>query len=222
VTTGGSERCNIDAPLESPHSAPWPSHAALTAPGCGGAVTHGWKQPLCPVHVSSVHRGQVRVRTDGHRMTAGERACLHMLGGVGGDCWGHVSYSGLDRRAVGADLTVDAVVGWKPGKPFRDHRQVTEGIIYRYRTGVSWRDLPAEFGPWQTVWKRHRRLAGDGTWDMVLAELLADADAGGLIDWQVSVDSTVNRAHQHGPNLTRAEQGTGGLGELQEAGRGAA
>ena len=38
----------------------------------------------------------------------------------------------------------------KRGKPFRDHRQVVEGIIYRYRTGIAWRDLPNEFGPWQT------------------------------------------------------------------------
>ena len=45
--------------------------------------------------------------------------------------------------------------------------------------GSPWRDLPAEFGPWQTVWKRHRRFAGDGTWDRVLAALLADADAAG-------------------------------------------
>ena len=110
----------------------------------------------------------------------------------------------------------------KQGKPFRDHRQVVEGIIYRYRTGIAWRDLPAEFGPWQTVWKRHRRLAGDGTWDRVLAELLADADAAGLIDWQVSVDSTVTRAHQHGTNLPRAQQVRGGPTELQESGRGAA
>ena len=109
----------------------------------------------------------------------------------------------------------------KQGK-LRDHRQVVEGIIYRYRTGIAWRDLPAEFGPWQTVWKRHRRLAGDGTWDRVLAALLADADAAGLIDWEVSVDSTVARAHQHGTNLTRAEQVTGGVSELQESGRGAA
>ena len=110
----------------------------------------------------------------------------------------------------------------KQGKPFRDHRQVVEGIIYRYRTGIAWRDLSAEFGPWQTVWKRHRRLAGDGTWDRVLAELLADADAAGLIDWQVSVDSTVTRAHQHGTNLPRAQQVRGGPTELQESGRGAA
>lgn len=108
----------------------------------------------------------------------------------------------------------------KRGKPFRDHRQVVDGIIYRYRTGVSWRDVPEEFGPWQTVWKRHRRLAGDGTWDQVLETLLADADAAGLIDWDVSVDSTINRAHQHGTNLPRAEPVTGGIVESQESGRG--
>lgn len=33
------------------------------------------------------------------------------------------------------------------GRPFRDHRQVIEGIVYRYRAGIAWRDLPAEFGP---------------------------------------------------------------------------
>ena len=38
---------------------------------------------------------------------------------------------------------------------------------------ARWRDVPAEFGPWQTVWKRHRRLAGDGTWDKVRAALLS-------------------------------------------------
>jgi transposase len=104
----------------------------------------------------------------------------------------------------------------KRGRRFRDHRQVVEGIIYRYRAGVAWRDLPEQFGPWQTVWKRHRRLAGDGTWDRVLAALLADADAAGLIDWDVAVDSTVNRAHQHATNLPRD---TGGVVESQESAR---
>ncbi|HVK45615.1 MAG TPA: hypothetical protein VM429_12005 [Micropruina sp.] len=67
------------------------------------------------------------------------------------------------------------------------------------------------------MWKRHRRLAGDGTWDQVLAVLLAGADAAGKLGWQVSVDSTVNRAHQHGTNLPRAEHGTGGILESQES-----
>ena len=102
------------------------------------------------------------------------------------------------------------------GRPMRDHRELVEGAIHRYRTGVAWRDLPAEFGPWQTVWKRHRRFAADGTWDRVHAALLADADAAGLIDWNVSVDSTINRAHQHATNTKRDTRGTG---ELQEPAR---
>ena len=104
----------------------------------------------------------------------------------------------------------------KGGRPFADHRRTVEGIIWRYRTGTPWRDLPAEFGPWQTVWKRHRRFAADGTWDRVHAALLAEADAAGLIDWDVSVDSTINRAHQHATNTKRD---TGGPGELQEPAR---
>ncbi len=81
---------------------------------------------------------------------------------------------------------------------------MVEGIIYRYRTGVPWRDLPAEFGPWQTVWKRHRRYSLDGTWDRLLTQLLTDADAAGEIDWQVSVDSTIARVHQHGATAQRS------------------
>lgn len=73
-----------------------------------------------------------------------------------------------------------------------------EDIVYRLRTGIPWRDLPAEFGPWQKVWKRHKRFWGDGTWNKVLTQLLAEADAVGDINWQVSVDSTVVRVHQHG------------------------
>jgi transposase len=100
------------------------------------------------------------------------------------------------------------------GRPFRDDRRVVEGIIYRYRCGIAWRDVPTEFGPWQTIWKRHRRYSGDGTWDRILAELLTVADARGEVDWSVSVDSTVNRAHQHGTNLPRT---TGGPVELHES-----
>lgn len=104
------------------------------------------------------------------------------------------------------------------GRPFRNSRQILEGVIYRYRTGIPWRDLPEHFGPWQTVWKRHRRYTVDGTWDRILQSLLADADADGLISWIVSVDATINRAHQHATNTTRPEQHTGGTVELQESG----
>ncbi len=90
------------------------------------------------------------------------------------------------------------------GKPMRPHRPIVEGIVYRYRAGVPWRDLPAEFGPWQTVWKRHTKFTRDGTWDRVLAALQTQADAAGEIDWRVSVDSTIARVHQHGATAARS------------------
>lgn len=91
-------------------------------------------------------------------------------------------------------------------RPWRDHRQVVEGIVHRYRTGVAWRDLPERFGPWQTVWKRHHRFSTDGTWDKLLAVLQAEADAAGKLDWNVSVDSSVIRAHQHGATAKREDR----------------
>ncbi len=78
-----------------------------------------------------------------------------------------------------------------------------EGIVYRYCTGCAFRDLPEEFGPWQTVWKRHHRFSRDGTWDPILTELQAQADAAGELDWAVSVDSSISRVHQHGATAAR-------------------
>lgn len=103
------------------------------------------------------------------------------------------------------------------GPPFRPHRPVVEGAIYRMRTGVPWRDLPPEFGSWQTVHRRHYTWSADGTWDRVLAALQSQADAAGEIDWRVSVDSTIARVHQHGATAARSSSEpsshTGGAGE---------
>jgi putative transposase len=107
----------------------------------------------------------------------------------------------------------------RQGRPFSDARLMVEGIIYRYRCGIAWRDLPAVFGPWQTVWTWHHRVAADGTWDRVLQRLLGAAEKAGKVDWSLSVDSTIARAHQHATNVTRL---TGGFIELQESGRRAA
>jgi len=71
------------------------------------------------------------------------------------------------------------------------------------------------------VWLRRAQIelchAADGTWDRVLAQLLAEADAAGKLDWTVWVDATIARAHQHGTNTTRPEQDTGGRVESQES-----
>ncbi|MFI6040917.1 IS5 family transposase [Nocardia sp. NPDC051321] len=96
------------------------------------------------------------------------------------------------------------------GRNFANNRLVVEGMLFRLRTGVPWRDLPAVFGPWQTVWKRHRRYAGNGTWDRVLVALTALADATGNLDWVVSVDSSIMRVHQHGANASRGDRAPAG------------
>ncbi|WP_399462024.1 IS5 family transposase [Streptomyces sp. sk2.1] len=80
---------------------------------------------------------------------------------------------------------------------WRGHRQVIDGILHRVRTGVQWPDLPERFGPWKTVYERHRLWSADGTWERLLQRVQAEADAAGEIDWDISVDSTVDRAHQH-------------------------
>lgn len=80
---------------------------------------------------------------------------------------------------------------------WRDHRQVINGVLHQVRTGVQWRDLPERFGPWKTVHKRHVQWSADGTWERLLQQVQAVADAEGAIDWDISVDSTVMRAHQH-------------------------
>ncbi|MEV7064286.1 IS5 family transposase [Streptomyces collinus] len=83
------------------------------------------------------------------------------------------------------------------GRRWADHRRTLEAIAWKYRTNSPWRDLPDELGSFQTAHKRLIRWAVDGTWEMILAAVLVAADADDDIDWTVSVDSTVVRAHQH-------------------------
>lgn len=111
------------------------------------------------------------------------------------------------------------------GKRWADHRRILEGIVWRFRVGAPWRDLPADFGPWQTVWKRHYRWSTDGTYaKIVLAVQEAFGGANAAPDHLVnviSVDSTSIRAHQHaagaGKDRLTGEAVTGGETELHDS-----
>ncbi|GAA3227148.1 hypothetical protein GCM10020256_38220 [Streptomyces thermocoprophilus] len=83
------------------------------------------------------------------------------------------------------------------GRKRLDDRTVLNGIVWKFRTGTAWRDVPERYGPWATLHTRFRRWALDGTFERMLRAAQARADAAGDIDWLVSVDSTVVRAHQH-------------------------
>ncbi|WP_412080825.1 IS5 family transposase [Streptomyces sp. SCL15-4] len=83
------------------------------------------------------------------------------------------------------------------GRPRVADRQVINGMVYKIRTGISWRDLPERYGPWKSVYTRFRRYALDGVFTRALQQIQAHADAAGDIDWLVQIDSTIVRAHQH-------------------------
>jgi transposase len=74
-------------------------------------------------------------------------------------------------------------------------RRAPAACFFRTRTGCPWRDLPEGFGNWKTVYNRHRRWSGDGTWEEILDRLRAGCDEAEGEDWTVSADSAVVRAH---------------------------
>lgn len=83
------------------------------------------------------------------------------------------------------------------GRRSRYLRQQLNGIMWKYRTGSPWRDVPERYGKWDTVYGRFRTWRDAGVWQELFDAVLADARERGSIDWNVSVDSTTNRAHQH-------------------------
>jgi transposase len=101
------------------------------------------------------------------------------------------------------------------GQKWRDHRSVLNGILWKLSTGVPWRDVPERYGPWQTLHARLLRWQRDGTWERVLRHVQQQSDAVGELVWEVSVDSSVVRAHQH------AAGGKGGTPSRRSAAAGA-
>jgi transposase len=91
----------------------------------------------------------------------------------------------------------------RQGHRWNDHRLVIDGIFFRTRAGCPWRDLPERFGNWKTVYNRHRRWSGDGTWEQILNQLQAGCDEAEGRAWTVAVDATVVRAHQHAAGARR-------------------
>lgn len=86
----------------------------------------------------------------------------------------------------------------KTGRPSLDHRQIINGILWVLRTGAPWRDLPERYGKWSTVYSRFYRWQKAGVWQRILAQLQAESDARGELDWETHfVDGTIVRAHQH-------------------------
>jgi transposase len=78
------------------------------------------------------------------------------------------------------------------GVTARDNRLFVEAVLYRYRAGIPWRDLPERFGPFRKVHTRFSRWAKKGVWKRVFSHLVNEAD-----NEYAMIDSTIVRAHQH-------------------------
>ena len=82
-----------------------------------------------------------------------------------------------------------------------------EGVLWIARTGCPWRDLPAEFGAWNSVFKRFRRWVKAGAFERIFNALSEDTDFE-----YVMVDGTIVRVHRHGqgakggPKISRSEK----------------
>ena len=73
-----------------------------------------------------------------------------------------------------------------------DEWAVCGGVLWVLRTGSPWRDLPEEFGNWNSVFQRFRRWAIKGVWESLFNALVEDPDFEYLM-----IDATIVRAHQH-------------------------
>src|SRR5487761_2575475 len=73
-----------------------------------------------------------------------------------------------------------------------DNRRFVEAVLYRYRAGVPWRDLPERFGDWKNIHTRFSRWAASGVWESLFKTLADDPD-----NEYAMIDATIVRAHQH-------------------------
>src|SRR5215467_11531707 len=89
------------------------------------------------------------------------------------------------------------------GGQWQDHRRVINGILWKVRTGAPWRDLPERYGAWQTCADRLYGWRREGLWDRILTYVQTKSDAVGEVAWEVSIDSSTARAHQHASGARR-------------------
>ena len=104
----------------------------------------------------------------------------------------------MGRRYALRDDQWDKIKNLLPGRKgtvganAKDNRLFIDAVLYRYRAGIPWRDLPERFGDFRVVHKRHSRWSKSGVWEKVFEHLAQDSDN----EYQM-IDSTIVRAHQH-------------------------
>src|SRR6266516_530384 len=102
------------------------------------------------------------------------------------------------RRYALRDDQWDRIKDFLPGREGHvggtaaDNRLFVEAVLYRYRAGIPWRDLPERFGDWKIVYQRFSRWAKSGIFERIFKLLASDHD-----NEYMMIDATIVRAHQH-------------------------
>lgn len=113
----------------------------------------------------------------------------------------------MAQRYALSDSQWDRIKDLLPGRSgsvgvtAKDNRLFVNAVIYRYRAGIPWRDLPSRFGNWSVVHTRFSRWAKQGVWEQVFKHLAEDAD-----NEYAMIDSTIVRAHQHSAGAQKKRQ----------------
>lgn len=108
----------------------------------------------------------------------------------------------------------------RPGRPWKPHRRVINGILFVLRTGIPWPDLPAEFGNSRTVYNRFRRWVKSGLWLKIFRSLVDRLLKEGEIDFELwCVDGTVIRAHRVAAGALKGKLSSEENAEKQALGR---
>jgi transposase len=97
------------------------------------------------------------------------------------------------------------------GVTAKDNRLFVDAVLYRYRAGIPWRDLPEHYGPWKAVHTRFTRWAKRGVWVAVFAHLASDADPE-----YAMIDSTIVRAHQHSAGAKGGDRDQEAIGRADD------
>lgn len=102
------------------------------------------------------------------------------------------------RRYALRDDQRERIQDFLPGRPghvggtAKDNRLFVDAVLYRYRAGIPWRDLPARFGDWKNTHRRYRRWCESVVFERLFKALAEDGDNEYMV-----LDATVVRAHQH-------------------------
>ena len=97
------------------------------------------------------------------------------------------------------------------GGPAKDNRLFVDAVLYRYRTGIPWRDLPERFGDFRVVHTRFSRWNRSGVWQQIFSVLAEDAD-----NEYAMIDATIVRANQHSAGALKKTGLSKPLGGVKE------